>query len=375
MNSQVDTDSHNNNEKFNVNNLSIQTSLSSMFTMSNLMWFLIFLAIYIVLYFLVKALNGNGNPLSTQMALSRSIDIFICIAILVGGFLYYRSLTDYDKDHLVVFGLASMRQFFDSPTTIIDLIILTILFYILVYLGNVPMSKETRPMTIGFLENKLWILIVIQIILMIFKYVFKMDIVDFVLSDRLFSWIYNTKNPISNAEEKDDGNKNDTSAQGDEVFNISNNVFTYDDAQIVCSALDAQLATYDQIESAYNNGAEWCNYGWSADQMAYFPTQKDTWEKLQNNSKHKNDCGRPGINGGYIANPYVTFGVNCYGKKPKPTDAELAAMKANTANNGLPVKTSSLEEKILEAKMRYWQNNASNMLNLSSYNKNAWSQY
>ena len=37
--------------------------------------------------------------------------------------------------------------------------------------------------------------------------------------------------------------------------------------------------------------------------MAFFPTQKDTWEKLQANEESKNTCGRPGVNGGYMGNP------------------------------------------------------------------------
>jgi hypothetical protein len=51
--------------------------------------------------------------------------------------------------------------------------------------------------------------------------------------------------------------------------------------------------------------------------MAFFPTQKSTWSALQNNPKTQNSCGRPGINGGFIDNPYVRFGANCYGVKPK----------------------------------------------------------
>jgi hypothetical protein len=46
-----------------------------------------------------------------------------------------------------------------------------------------------------------------------------------------------------------------------EVFNISNNLYTYDDAKSICSAYDASLATYDQIEKSYNGGGEWCSRG------------------------------------------------------------------------------------------------------------------
>ena len=59
-----------------------------------------------------------------------------------------------------------------------------------------------------------------------------------------------------------------------QVFNIPGNYYNYDNAKALCSAYGAQLATYDQIEKSYNNGAEWCNYGWSANQLALFPTQK-----------------------------------------------------------------------------------------------------
>ena len=50
--------------------------------------------------------------------------------------------------------------------------------------------------------------------------------------------------------------------------------------------------------------------------MAFYPTQKSTYDRLQKSRCTKHACGRPGINGGYIANPNVRFGVNCYGVKP-----------------------------------------------------------
>jgi hypothetical protein len=112
-----------------------------------------------------------------------------------------------------------------------------------------------------------------------------------------------------------------------QVFNIPGNYYTYNDAKALCSAYGAKLANYDQIEQAYNNGAEWCNYGWSANQLALFPTQKKTYADLQTIPGHENDCGRPGINGGYIANPNVKFGVNCYGYKPKIRSDEDELMK------------------------------------------------
>jgi len=46
-----------------------------------------------------------------------------------------------------------------------------------------------------------------------------------------------------------------------QVFNISKNKFTYYDAEPLCRALGAELATYEQVKNAWEKGADWCNYG------------------------------------------------------------------------------------------------------------------
>lgn len=105
---------------------------------------------------------------------------------------------------------------------------------------------------------------------------------------------------------------------GSEVFHISDRQFTYDEASAVCAAYGAQLATLEQVMDAYNSGAEWCGYGWSAGGMALYPTQKTTWTELQRevDPGKRTACGRPGVNGGYM-DPSNKFGVNCFGFKPK----------------------------------------------------------
>lgn len=103
-----------------------------------------------------------------------------------------------------------------------------------------------------------------------------------------------------------------------EVFHISGNDYTYDDAPAVCAAYGADLASYDQIMEAYSSGAEWCSYGWSKGGMALYPTQDSTWAVLQGeaDTTKRTGCGRPGVNGGYF-DPNTKFGVNCYGMKPE----------------------------------------------------------
>ena len=133
----------------------------------------------------------------------------------------------------------------------------------------------------------------------------------------------------------DDGSDDDTSGVPEitlakQVFHIPGNEYTYGEADALCNAYGARLATYDEIEDAYGAGAEWCSYGWSADQQALFPTQKSTYDALQKMPGHEHDCGRQGINGGYIANRKVRFGVNCYGDKPKITAKEQKAMQTQS---------------------------------------------
>lgn len=119
-----------------------------------------------------------------------------------------------------------------------------------------------------------------------------------------------------------------------QVFYVADNVFTYAEAPAVCAAYGAELATYPQIEQAYNSGGEWCGYGWSQGGLALFPTQYKTWEKLQleGNCSNRNACGRPGINGGYF-DPSTKFGVNCYGRKPREPRGQRNA--TNQALNNL----------------------------------------
>lgn len=111
-----------------------------------------------------------------------------------------------------------------------------------------------------------------------------------------------------------------------EVFSISKNAFTYYDGEPLCRALGAELATYDQVKEAWSKGADWCNYGWVKGQAAVYPTQEETYNKLQSGpDEEKNTCGSIGLNGGYFENPELKFGVNCYGVKPvqSENDQEL----------------------------------------------------
>ena len=152
-----------------------------------------------------------------------------------------------------------------------------------------------------------------------------------------------------------------------QVFNIPGNEYVYPDAKALCSAYGARLATYTEIENSYNDGGEWCNYGWSDGQMALFPTQQKTFDELQKIQGHENDCGRPGVNGGYMANPAIKFGVNCFGYKPRMNSDEEELM----ANE--PIYPKTLKDIAMENRVNYWKDKLSEIL-VSPFNNDTWSK-
>ena len=150
-----------------------------------------------------------------------------------------------------------------------------------------------------------------------------------------------------------------------EVFNVSKNTFTYYDAEPLCKALGAELATYDQVKQAWERGADWCNYGWVKGQTAVYPTQRDTWDKLQAGPEdQRTSCGVPGLNGGYFDNPELRFGVNCFGPKPNQSDHDAIAMA-----KGAPMSPEALE---VEKKVAKFRTEAAS-LGIMPFNTSKWS--
>lgn len=151
---------------------------------------------------------------------------------------------------------------------------------------------------------------------------------------------------------------------GTEVFNISSNKYTYNDAEPLCKALGAELATYDQVKDAWNKGADWCNYGWVKGQMAVYPTSEETYQKTQGGPEEQRQaCGRPGINGGYFDNPEMRFGVTCVGNKPPQNkNDEEAAFK------GAPISPDALA---FDKKVSQFKSEADN-IGVLPFNSGKW---
>ncbi len=136
-------------------------------------------------------------------------------------------------------------------------------------------------------------------------------------------YIDNLDEENTNTPETTDPPSNRSGSGSKQVFNIRDNIFTYNEAKAVCAAHGARLATLQEMIDAYKGGANWCSYGWSDGQLALYPTQKEFWAKLQMDSRNAKQCGEPGLNGGYFQNADFKFGANCYGDKPDPKGREM----------------------------------------------------
>jgi hypothetical protein len=353
----------------------------TIFNKSNIIMIVWFLAIYFIAYFILGFfVKPSGDTSNFQLRLSNVLDMLFLGVSLLLIITYFYTSSDSDKSAWVSNTYKSAVNYINTPTSILSTGLFIVVFYLAVYLFRFPMTPETKPIFVSFIETMAWAFFVIIAFVDFFTYVLGIPLKGmFNTSDwwKMMPDAAPLGNVLTTTTKDASGNTavrtTDVSgnvATANEVFNISNNLYTYDDSQAICAAYGAKLATYDQIEDTYNKGGEWCNYGWSDGQMIFFPTQKSTWNKLQTDPKNKNNCGRPGINGGFIANPYMKFGVNCYGTKPTATQDDLNRMSAKQNQ----VTPKSEADKALDTKVQYWKDNAAKLLQLNSYNTKQWSQ-
>ena len=328
---------------------SSKSAQESILTTSNFNMVIMFIFLYIVAYTILGVFyKHDGN-------ITMSFLVDMMFTVIVAGIFYvlYYSLDSNQQQALLNEKWKETKDYVNDEYSIAYQVIFIILFYAFIYLFRIPMGSGSKPAVIFVIETIAWLLLLFILTNQFFIAVFNASLVDD------FGKLFENK-----LEPEDNGGDSETPKEApptEEVFNVSGNKYTYEDAQAVCKSYGASLATYDQVEQAYNSGAEWCNYGWSANQMAFFPTQKQTWQKLQVSDNYKNACGRPGVNGGYMRNPNIRFGVNCFGVKPKPTDDDLKRIEKNEPS--IPIQDDIQKE--LEEKF----DTSSFVLNGFNYNK------
>ena len=339
----------------NDNNLSIVLTYENLYI---LFWII---SIYFILYSLLGFFFRSEN-------LGYVYNVIILLTI-IGIVIAYYIMTDTDeyKDDAQN-TVDRFLSFFDNKFNALYILAGLVFLYIITSIINVPSNKEDRPTMIIGLETLLMILLILIVFVQFFIEFYNVSLTN-ELRELLGINPSTNSTTVTVTESRPRPRilpRPIISNDKKEVFNVGGNHYTYSDAEAICKSFDAELADYDQIENSYNRGGEWCNYGWSKNQMALFPTQKSTWNKLQEKDATKNNCGRPGINGGYMANPALRFGVNCYGVKPEKRSTDFPAY------SDAPMKTP--EDKLIESKVQFWKDNK-DKLKLNHYNNNDWSRY
>lgn len=251
-----------------------------------------------------------------------------------------------------------------NPVVLMSLFVIIILYYIFFFsLGaKVEERTTTKDSYMVFLEVLLWGVFLTLLLLNGMQYFFNVNVTAeiknlFTDQPEVDITVENTQGsepPIPEIREQK------------QLFHIPDNKYTYEDSKALCQAYGARLANYNEMEEAYKKGGEWCSYGWSKDQMALYPTQKKTWEHLQKIKGHEHDCGRPGINGGYIANPNVRFGVNCFGYKP-----DINSREADLLQEG-QIYPKTMKDINFQKRIEYWKTKISDIL-VSPFNHDVWS--
>ena len=279
----------------------------------------------------------------------------------------YDSVTGIGQNPLEFIKMANSNTSTDGKIMMLAVLCVTIFIYYMVF-STMPGGTGTTgatPASSGakLLEVIMWGTFIVLLMVNGYQYFFNVNIVASVQN------LFSTQPKIDITVQQPEGDSETTVPElryFKQVFHVPGNEYTYNDAKDVCKAFDARLASYDEIEKAYNGGGEWCSYGWSENQMALFPTQKNTWDRLRKIKGHENDCGRPGINGGFIANPDVRFGINCYGFKPQITAAEADDMK------NAPIFPKTLKDIERQKRVAHWQTKLSDIL-VSPFNNDVWS--
>jgi len=259
-----------------------------------------------------------------------------------------------------------------NPMVLIVLTIVIIAYYILFASLGVAGGKSTGEASNGegivFLEVLLWGVFVLLVLMNGMTYIFNTDITASIKN--LFSGqpeIDIVVDPDDIAGDSSGGTSPVPEIKlSKQVFHVPDNKYSYNDAKAICTAYGGRLATIKEMQKAYEKGADWCSYGWSDGQMALYPTQYDKWAHLQTIDGHEHDCGRPGVNGGYIANANVRFGANCYGYKPKITQEEAEAMAM------APLYPKTQREIAFDKKVDYWKNKLAD-IEVAPFNHNNWS--
>jgi hypothetical protein len=147
-----------------------------------------------------------------------------------------------------------------------------------------------------------------------------------------------------------------------EVFHISHNSYTYEEAPAVCAAYGAELASFDQLQEAFSLVLNGVHMDGLQVEWLYILLKNLHGQHYNKNHKKVKELHVVilVVNGGYF-DPKLKFGVNCYGVKPRN--------KGEKFPQPLPTEdTKKFDDMVKKFK------NMLGSIKLSGFNRNVWSE-
>ena len=151
----------------------------SIINKSNVILLVWFIALYVVTYFTMGLFFNNGdNTANFTLQLSRMLDIIFllgCILFIISSYCTYN---DDQKINFLNDVYSNIMLFIINPLSIYSTVLFILAFYIVVYLFQMPMSLDTKPVFISMIENFTWVVLLIIVIIHFFENFLGISIID-----------------------------------------------------------------------------------------------------------------------------------------------------------------------------------------------------
>ncbi len=267
----------------------------------------LFVFAYILVYFALGAFIH-----ADQECFKLIVVEFVLWGAFVAYTVYiYNNSDAKDVDYII----DKIYEFINLKTTdsssAVFIISLLVAFYVLLLFTGLLFSDQ-RPFTVNVVENVLWFLALVLGVSLGIKYIAKTmkkggrkDKKEDE-PDALSYWIGQILGGGSDASDlilkKGEGDYPTLNKTG--VYHITGK-FTKSEAAEECKRSGGELATYKQLKAGYKyDGKEWCDPGWSEDNIVAFLTQSVNWDNRL--------CGKVGIHAEIINDTSKKYGANCY---------------------------------------------------------------
>ena len=136
-------------------------ALLQIFTDSNIVIIIWFLAVYFVVYLLLNIIRGKDGAKSS---IARWVDIVSLGCLLIYLVSTYFLKSESEKQFIVRNAYSDFVDYLNSPLSLISTAFFIFTLYIVIYILAIPMDPAGKPITITIIENVAWILFVLVLL-------------------------------------------------------------------------------------------------------------------------------------------------------------------------------------------------------------------